>query len=111
MKYKVVQINKDYESIISKIWTERGCIDIINYYNPCEKISQIILEAVVGPLYDNLVWCGDFNSYNSLWGSNNTDVNGQLIEEFIDDNYLVCINNGEMERDITVYKIQKRRLT
>lgn len=95
MKYKVVQINKDNESIISKIWTERGCIDIINYYNPCAKLSQTILEAVAGPLYGNAVWCGDFNSYNSLWGSNKTDVNGQLIEEFIDDNDLVCINNGE----------------
>ncbi len=47
----------------------------------------------MGPLYDNVVWCGDFNS---LWGSNNTDVNDQLIEEFIDDYYLVCINNGEV---------------
>lgn len=25
-------------------------------------------------------------------------MNGQLIEEFIDDNYLVCINNGEGTR-------------
>ncbi len=49
----------------------------------------------MGPLYDNVVWYGDFNSYNSLWGCNNTDVNGQLIEELIDDNYMVCINNGD----------------
>lgn len=51
----------------------------------------------MGPLHEN-VWCGDLSSYNSLWGSNNTDVNGQLIKEFIDDNYLVCINNVEGTR-------------
>jgi exonuclease III len=98
MKYKVVQINTDYESIINKIWTERGCIDIINYYNPCKKLSQNILEDVVGPIQDSVIWCGDFNSQNSLWGSNSTDANGLLIEEFIDIKYLVCINNGEGTR-------------
>lgn len=30
--------------------------------------------------------------------SNNTDAYGLLIEEFIDDKYLVCINNGEGTR-------------
>jgi len=68
MKYKEVKINADYESIINKIWTERGCKDVINYYNPRKKLSQNILEDVGGPIQDSLIWCGDFNSQNSLWG-------------------------------------------
>jgi len=98
MKYKVAQINSNYDSIRSKIWTKIGCIDIINYYNPCEKLNLSILEDVVGPQQNSIVWCGDFNSLNSLWGNNNTDANGLLIEEFIDDKYLVCINNVERTR-------------
>lgn len=47
-------------------------------------------------MYDNSVlWCGDFNSHNSLWGNNSNDANGILLEEFIDGKYLVCLNSGE----------------
>lgn len=33
-----------------------------------------------------------------MWGSNNTDVNGSVIEEFIEDMGLVCINDGKGTR-------------
>ena len=51
-----------------------------------------------GSSLDRVLWCGDFNSHNSLWGSNGTDANGSVIEEFIDYHNLVCINSGEGTR-------------
>lgn len=89
MKFRIEQINTKYESILIKVWTDRGCIDIINYYNPCDKLNQNILEEVMGVRQDSVLWCGDFNSHNSLWGSNSNDANGILLEEFIDEKYLV----------------------
>lgn len=71
-------------------------MDIVN--NPCEKLNPSILEDVVGPQQINRAWCGDFNSHNSFWGSNDTDANGLVVEEFIDEKYLVCINNREGTR-------------
>lgn len=52
----------------------------------------------MGVRQDSVLWCGDFNSHNSLWGSNSNDANGILLEEFIDEKYLVCLNNGEGTR-------------
>ena len=42
--------------------------------------------------------CGDFNSHNSIWGSNKTDKNGREIEEFLTDNNLVFLNDGTPTR-------------
>jgi len=97
MSYKVIRINTEHESITVKVWT-RGNIDIINYYNPCGEISLESLEEIAGVLDDNVILCGDFNSHSSLWGSSRTDSNGLVVEEFIDNHCLVCINNGEGTR-------------
>ncbi|MGL5710891.1 MAG: hypothetical protein ACRCW9_08660 [Cetobacterium sp.] len=39
-------------------------------------------------------WCGDFNNHNTLWGFKNTDLNGEIIEELIDESGLVSMNDG-----------------
>ena len=41
----------------------------------------------------NNVIVGDFNAKNKLWGSQSTDARGRLIDMFIDEEDLVCINN------------------
>ncbi|MGL4646262.1 MAG: hypothetical protein ACRCVL_03935, partial [Cetobacterium sp.] len=46
----------------------------------------------------NLIWCGDFNAHNSLWGSTCTDKNGRVVEEFMEEHALVCLNNGKGTR-------------
>lgn len=78
-----------------KVWTDGGNIDIINYYNPRGKLSEDLLEDIGGPLKDSVMWCGYFNSHSSLLGSNSTDANGLVIEEFIVAHCLMCMNHGE----------------
>jgi len=41
---------------------------------------------------------GDFNAKHPLWGSKVTDFRGKLIETFIDENNLICLNKGEGTR-------------
>ena len=48
-------------------------------------------------------WCGDFNAHNSLWGSKRTDINGEAVEDMMNDRMLVCLNNGYGTR-INAYK-------
>ncbi len=43
------------------------------------------------------IWCGDFNAYNTLWGSDHTDNNGEIVEELIERS-LVYLNNGSGTR-------------
>ena len=33
-----------------------------------------------------------------MWGGNHTDMNGKVIEELMEDNNLVCMNDGKGTR-------------
>lgn len=48
------------------------------------------MESICEVGNSKLIVCGDFNAHNTLWGSIKTDGNGSVIEEFMDDNLLVC---------------------
>ena len=48
---------------------------------------------VIGEVYGKVVWCRDFNAHSTLWGSERTDANGLIVEEFIEDKGLVCMND------------------
>ena len=89
MTYNVNKIGKEQESIAIKIWTETDSLEIVNYYNPCNRLTPEILNAASGPVHGRVVWCRDFNSPSSLWGSSNTDANGAVMEEFMDEKHLV----------------------
>lgn len=73
-------------------------VTIVNYYNPCKKLELMKLEEIEGQNSSNIVWCGDFNGHNTLWGSDRTDTNGQVIEELLDEKNLVCLNDGSKTR-------------
>lgn len=98
VKYSVMNLGKEQESIRVKVWTEEDEVTIINYYNPCQKLSLDVLNQIGGEVRGKQIWCGDFNAHSTLWGSENTDANGTCIEEFIDKERLMCINNGSGTR-------------
>lgn len=43
------------------------------------------LEGIEGQTSSSIVWCGDFNEHNPLWGSDRTSSNAQVIEELLDE--------------------------
>ena len=45
-----------------------------------------------------VILTGDFNAYNTMWGSEVTDSRGQIIENVIATNELNVINNGAPTR-------------
>ena len=53
---------------------------------------------VMGEVHGKVVWCCDFNAHSTLWGSERTDANGLIVEEFIEDKGLVCVNDGRGTR-------------
>ncbi len=69
---------------------------VINYYNPCRRLQLNQLEEIEGQ--DNGVWCGDFNVHNTLWGSEKVDINGQVIEDLLEEKKLICLNDGTKTR-------------
>ncbi len=77
-----------------EVWEGSHSIKVIHFYNPCEKLSKEVLENIRGNTNQKVIWCGDFNAHNILWGSVKTDYNGLIVEEMLDWGQLVCINNG-----------------
>ena len=56
------------------------------------------MDVIANNIDVNTIICGDFNSHNILWGSENTDKNGRLVEEFLLERNLVLLNDGEGTR-------------
>lgn len=96
--YRVIELGDEHELITVEVFLKEQSIKVINYYNPCNRLSMEVLEKVMGRGNQKVIWCGDFNAYNTLWGSNNTDHNGKIIEEMIDLKSMVCMNDGRATR-------------
>lgn len=84
------------ECVVVKLFYQEESIVIYNLYNPCKKISLNLLERI--KKRNKELCCGDFNTHNWLWGSKNVDHNGEIIEQFMDNRSLVCLNTGEGTR-------------
>lgn len=96
--YRSIAEVKELECVGVEIFYQGGAIEIYNYYNPCNKISQELLNKVGGKEGKRELWCGDFNAHNWLWGSDKIDINGEIVEQFMEERSLVCLNNGEGTR-------------
>jgi len=85
-----------YLLVCIKVWSTVGWFTLVNFYNPCLRLEMDKLDDIMDQVRLPVVWTGDFNAHNPLWGSRNIDVNGVLIEDFIDKNNLVLLNNGRL---------------
>ena len=57
-----------------------------------------MLEALIQQLPAPLVLVEDFNRHNRMWGSNDNDARGKMIERVICNNNLNVLNNGAPTR-------------
>lgn len=80
-----------------KDWSTAGKILIINLYNPCRWLEIKQLEEIWKDMFGKIICCGDFNAYSTLWGDRN-DGNGNILEEFMGEEGLVCLNDESFTR-------------
>lgn len=66
---------------------------MINNYNPCKNLELNKLTEIEGQDGNSAMWCVDFNAHSTMWGSNKTDNNGQVLEELLEERNLVCVND------------------
>lgn len=76
----------------------RGDMVIVNLYNSCKRLEVLALGNVEGQDRRLVMWCGDLNAHSSLWGGSWNDVNGQVLEELLDEKGLVSLNDGRGTR-------------
>lgn len=56
-----------------KVWSSRGKISVVNFYNPGLQLEGKKLEDIMSKIELAVVWFGDFNAHSTLWGSRSTD--------------------------------------
>lgn len=61
-----LNIGKEYESAMIKIWTGRD--EMVNYYNPCNRLNPNTLNTAGGLILAKVICCGDFNAHSTMWG-------------------------------------------
>lgn len=98
IQYKRVDINRDLECVTVEVWTGNKTITVINFYNPCKQLVLSELDKVRECVNTPVIWVGDFNSHNPLWGSNKKDNNGMVVEEFLETYNMAVINDGRPAR-------------
>lgn len=74
--YRVISLSKESEAIVVEVWIGNSNVWIVNFYNPCKKLSKETFDNIIGEITNKMVWCGDFNAHSTLWGSTHTDYNG-----------------------------------
>lgn len=52
---------QELEYLVVKIW-------IVNFYNPCKKLSIELMNELAVYLGGNVICWGDFNAHSTLWG-------------------------------------------
>ena len=92
--YKVKENDfvNNVEYIHIEIFINSKYFNLINIYHPGGKINKFEYSFLFA--IKNVTICGDFNSKNTIWGSNITDSNGKIIQELMDENNLYILNDG-----------------
>lgn len=96
--FREVNVIEELEAVVVEVKAESQNIRIINFYNPCKSLNKELYKDIGGDGKCRVVWCGDFNAHSTLWGSTNNDPNGNVVEEILDENDLVCLNDGSVTR-------------
>ena len=68
------------------------------YSPPCAAQNTLTLDNynnLIKPNH-NLILVGDFNCHNTLWWSPKTDPQGNILDGFLNNNNLVCLNDGSI---------------
>ena len=71
-------------------------IIIFDFYNPRQILEVKTLEVVEKQDARRVIWCRDFNAHNTIWGGGNN--NGLVMEDLMDQNGLICLNDGSGTR-------------
>ena len=104
-KYGIAIYVKPDLAIASTSMTENNDIEILTVNIGSITITSVYKLPTRQFLFDNTdslnykdinVVIGDFNSHNTTWGHNNTDENGDLVEEGSDAHHLSLIHDPKL---------------
>lgn len=93
--HREISLNTDIDCIAIEVINRNQTTTIVSIYlKPGVRIKSRKIQSLINQIKQSYILMGDFNSHNTLWGSNNTDVRGKIIEEILQDNTIDVRNTG-----------------
>lgn len=93
-----IQLNTNLEAIAVSVNCHTK-INICNIYlAPNREINYDEITDLLGQIPSPRIILGDFNAYNTIWGSPTTNKRGSILEKLIEDNNLAILNTGSPTR-------------
>ena len=90
-----ISLNTNHQAIALRIHLKDDPITICSIYlSRSHEITFNSLNNIIQQLPHPFIIMGDFNSYNTIWGSESTDARGLIVERTVDSNNLNILNNG-----------------
>ncbi len=91
--HELIHINSTLSTIALKVKLNSTLCIANTYIPPSQDFNDAELINLFLQLPEPLLWTGDFNAWNRLWGSRNSNRRGLLIENFVSNHNLTILNN------------------
>ena len=93
---KQLVLSTTLQAVAARVHLGRVPVTVCSVYlPPGVALPSAELRQLVSELPPPLLLLGDFNSHNTVWGCEDTDARGRLLERFIHDESLCLLNTGE----------------
>ena len=92
--YEILTLNSDLQAVAVRATLHR-CISICSIYIPPKhKLTQQQITKITDQLPAPYLLLGDFNAHSTLWGNQNNNNIGNIIENTLDNSDLMLLNGG-----------------
>ena len=96
IQHSLVQLNSPLQAVAITAILKKS-ITICSIYLPgAIGFTNIDLQNLINQLPPPFILMGDFNAHNPLWGGNNIDAYGGIVENILNSNDVVLFNDGSM---------------
>ncbi len=98
IKSEAVLLQTSFQAVATRIHSVRPITLCSIYLHHEDDINLADLKNLIQQLPSPFILSGDFNSHNTLWGSNNTNSRGKIIENLLSDPHICLLNTGKNTR-------------
>ena len=93
--HREIPLNTQLQAVAVVVTLHRPMCICSVYIPPSSEINEELLFELISQLPPPFLIVGDFNSHNKLWGSEETDNKGIILEDFLND-YDLSLLNGKV---------------
>jgi len=95
VQHKQIPVGQAIETIGFEIQSQKKLNIFSAYIPPSQKFTKTDIETTIPYLTTPTLITGDFNGWNSLWGSPKSNRRGRILGDYIHSNNYIILNNGQ----------------